>query len=195
MKTSESVAYFQVAAQMTFLISIGLVVMNAVQAADYSSKFVASQFEDLQRLATYSARASLAIGLLMFAVYVLLGEPLLVLLFGPEYLQAYPALIILSVGHLVSAASGSVAILLYSSRNEQDVMMAIIIATLVNIALCILLIPGYGTAGAATASAASLASWNSILVWQVHKRLGIWSLPFAPRRRSQGSSGSGPAAR
>ena len=70
--------------------------------------------------------------------------------FGAEYSAAYLPLVILSIGQLVNAGTGSVAYLLNMSGHEQDTMRVYFVAALVNAVLNFILVPKYGMFGAAT---------------------------------------------
>jgi O-antigen/teichoic acid export membrane protein len=105
-------------------------------------------------------------------VILALGKPLLSL-FGPQFATGYPVMCILVVGFLSRSAMGPAEYLL-NMLGEQKLCAAVLSsAALLNIALNFILVPKFGLAGAASATAISLTSTallNAIVVWY---RLGI----------------------
>ncbi len=111
-------------------------------------------------------------------IFTLFGVTLLELFFGQEFVLSYVPLLLLFGGQLVSSAVGSVGFLLIMTGNERVVAKAFTVGALTNIALNVLLIPRFGTVGAAVATSASMATW-SILLWSAAKTtLGIDSIAF-----------------
>ena len=177
---------YQVAVQLTTLMTLGLMAVNASLAPEMSRLMAeAGQVnrERLQDLASLSCEISLVFGLPLGAIYAIFGSQLIPLIFSAQFSDAYGATVILALGQALNIGFGSIATLLYSSHQEYVVLRAIIFATLTNILLCFALIPAIGVMGAAIASVVSLAIWNGISVARLCATKGIISLPFVPRWR------------
>jgi O-antigen/teichoic acid export membrane protein len=82
-------------------------------------------------------------------------------------------LLILLVGQVVNAGCGPVAQLLNMTGYEKYTLRGVGVSTILNVVLNVILIPKYGIAGAAVASALTLVGWNLILVYFVARELGI----------------------
>src|SRR5690606_15935878 len=83
------------------------------------------------------------------------GWPLLYL-FGPSFTAGYPLLFIFIIG-LIARASVGVAESLLSMAGQQRICAAVYTAVFVlNVALNVLLVPRFGLAGAAMATATAL---------------------------------------
>jgi O-antigen/teichoic acid export membrane protein len=102
-------------------------------------------------------------------------------LFGAEYAAAYVPLAILTVGQLVNAGKGSVASLLNMTGHERDTSRILIMAAGMSLALNFSLTPMLGAIGAAIATAATLITWNVVMVRTVRRRIGIRASPFMKR--------------
>lgn len=179
---SEQIAFFQVALQTSALLGLGLSVANSVQAADFARLHASEDHAALQTLATHGSRVAFAFALAAAVSFAALGRPFLTLAFGRQFASAYIPLLILCLGQLASAATGSVGTILNSIHRERDVFHAMLAATA---ALALLTVPAvrlWGVSGAASVAASSVALWNWISTVLLYRRTGIVSLPFAPRR-------------
>ncbi|MBA7669784.1 hypothetical protein ES703_77918 [subsurface metagenome] len=114
----------------------------------------------------------------MALTFIFAGGAIAGWVFGPEFTQSHTPLAILAVGQLVNAGMGSVGFLLNMTGHERDVARTLLITAGLNILLNLALIPPFGMAGAASATAVSLALWNFILYQLVKIRIGINSTAF-----------------
>lgn len=121
-------------------------------------------------------------------VVLALGEPILGL-FGAEYVQGYPLLAILAIGHLARAAVGPVERLLNMLGEQKVCAMVYAGACALNLMACLVLIPRFGVAGAAMAISLTLVAESATLFWITKVRLGYH--PFIWNRRKAGRDGAG----
>ena len=131
--------------------------------------------EELLRLYRQTTRWSVAVGATIFAVLVLFA-PELVGWFGGDFAGGASLLIVLAVGQLVIATAGSSAMILQFSGREKSELENGLIGCGVNVALNLVLIPTYGSMGAAVATAFSLSLINVRRLIQVRALLG--ALPY-----------------
>jgi O-antigen/teichoic acid export membrane protein len=106
------------------------------------------------------------------AAILALGKPILAL-FGPEYVQGYPLLAILAIGHLARAAVGPVERLLNMLGQQNICALVYAGACALNLIACLVLIPRFGIAGAAIALSLTLSVESAALFWIVKSRLGF----------------------
>jgi O-antigen/teichoic acid export membrane protein len=139
---------------------------------------------DKARLSAYVAHAikwtfwpSLAATVLLLA----LGKPLL-WLFGPQFVVGYDIMFIAAIGLLVRSAIGPVERLLNMLGHQMICALAYALSFLMNVALCIALVPRFGGHGAAAATSIALAFETVLLFWIVRRRLGLHVLAFGKRR-------------
>lgn len=136
---------------------------------------------DMARLARLAAGVALAgFVLTMPAILVLIiwGGPVLNAVFGAGFEEGAAALSILLIGQVVNAFFGICISLLNMTGHERLAMRGLLAAALVNVALNLFLIPGYGIQGAAMATAFSTALWNVVLWYGVRRKLDIDSSPL-----------------
>jgi len=106
------------------------------------------------------------LGLPLFVAMIVFGDVLLTL-WGPSYSEAFPALIILAIGHLVNAVLGLHQWpIVMSGRSKLDLFNNAL-AFAINIILNIVLIPIWGLAGAATATLVGNIVFRSLQAIQV----------------------------
>ena len=133
---------------------------------------------DRKRLADFFAgavRLTFWPSLGLIIVLLVLGEPLL-RMFGKDFVSGYYLMFIIAIGLLARAAVGPVERLL-NMLGERRVCAQIYAGSFVlNLVLCVALIPGLGITGAAIASAATLVSESVCLFFIAKIRLGFHCL-------------------
>ena len=101
-----------------------------------------------QRYITEGVHLGLAGGAVLMALFWLAGEFLLGL-FGDEFKQAYPILIIIAAGMLIDVAFGLSATVMMMGDQQKRYQNILMMAVILNIALNMVAIPLYGALGAA----------------------------------------------
>ena len=157
----EAAGIFGVASLVTGLISFILISANAALSPVISSLYTAKDMVRLQKIVTRSARLTFIIAF-GFAVGLLLFRHQLLLLFGQEFQQSSTVVLILTLGQLVSVASGSVGVLLVMTGYEKNTLTAIAIASAVTVGLNLILVPPLEIEGSAIATTTSMIIWNVI---------------------------------
>jgi len=174
----EEVGLYRVAVQGATLVAFGLWITGNLIAPHFASLYAQGDMVRLQRMVTASARAILLIALPVALAFIFAGGAIMGWVFGAEFQQTHLPLAILTVGHLVSSTMGSVAALMTMTGHENDAARTLWQTALLNIVLNAILIPLYGTPGAAAASGISLITWNTLLYKQVQRSLGLVSTAF-----------------
>jgi O-antigen/teichoic acid export membrane protein len=138
---------------------------------------------DSARLSAYVAHAikwtfwpSLAATILLLAS----GKPLL-WLFGPQFVVGYDIMFIAAIGLVVRSAIGPVERLLNMLGHQHVCALAYGLSFVMNVVLCLALVPRYGGHGAAAATSISLVFETVLLFWIVRRRLGLHVLAFGER--------------
>lgn len=173
-KGAGAVGVYAVVSRVTSLIVFGLVTLNSVLSPTFATLYAEGKLEELQNLVTHSTRIISLLALVMTLGLIALRSPILQL-FGADFIYGQTALIILSVGYLVNALTGSVGLLLNMTGHARFSAATVAFAALINICLNWLLIPKWGVNGAATATAFSMIVSNVIGAILVRQKLGIKS--------------------
>lgn len=155
----------------------GLTAANAITAPMISELYSSGRRAELQRLLTLSSRAVLVFTLAVGAVLVV-GGHWIAALFGPEFTSGVGALWILLAAQVVNAATGPVGYLMTMTGHQNAVLVIQGLAAAINVALNWLLIPLYGMAGAAIATATAIVFWNVVMFVYVNRQLGLRSIAF-----------------
>lgn len=167
-------ATYRLANTLAFLPGAVRIVMGPIMARMHANR----ESKKLQNLLTLSVRGTLFFDLLLGIFFILLRSPLLSL-FGPQFIVAQWALIIMIFSNLMDVLLGNSSVLLSMIGKERVVALCYIIAVITNIILNIFLIPEYGFIGATITSALSLMLVKSILSLYTIRKMGLNTTIFA----------------
>jgi O-antigen/teichoic acid export membrane protein len=177
-RTMDEVGVYRVAVQGATLVAFGLQAANAVIAPHFARLYAQGDMLRLQRLVTASARLILLSALPFALAFIVAGGAIAAWVFGADFRQSHTPLAILSAGQLVNAAFGSVGFLLNMTGHEKDTALVLWLTVMLNILLNLMLIPSFGVAGAGSATAISLVTWNVLLFFVVRRRIRLNSTAF-----------------
>jgi O-antigen/teichoic acid export membrane protein len=176
-RSSEEVGVYFAVVKTLALVSFIHYAMSATTAhrfAEYNA------LGDKARLSAYVAHAinwtfwpSLAATIVLLA----LGKPLL-WLFGPQFVIGYDIMFVAAIGLVVRSAIGPVERLLNMLGHQHICAAAYAAAFVMNVVLCVVLVPRFGGHGAAAATSISLFFETVLLFWIVRRRLGLHVLAF-----------------
>ena len=179
-RAAEEVGIYFAVVKTLALVSFIHYAMSATTAHRFSEYHAAG---DRERLSAYVAHAitwtfwpSLAATIVLLA----LGKPLL-WLFGPQFVGGYDIMFIAAIGLVVRAAIGPVERLLNMLGQQKLCALAYALAFLLNLALCVALVPRFGGHGAAAATSIALTFETALLFWITRHRLGLHVLAFGRR--------------
>jgi O-antigen/teichoic acid export membrane protein len=176
-RSSEEVGVYFAVVKTLALVSFIHYAMSATTAHRFAEYHALG---DKARLSAYVAHAikwtfwpSLAATILLLA----LGKPLL-WLFGPQFVIGYDIMFVAAIGLVVRSAIGPVERLLNMLGHQHICALAYALAFVMNVVLCVALVPRFGGHGAAAATSVSLVFETALLFWIVRRRLGLHVLAF-----------------
>ena len=176
-RPSEEVGVYFAVVKTLALVSFIHYAMSATTAHRFAEYHALG---DKARLSAYVAHAivwtfwpSLAATVALLAF----GKPLL-WLFGPQFVIGYDIMFVAAIGLVVRSAIGPVEQLLNMLGHQHICALAYALAFVMNVALCVVLIPRFGGHGAAAATSFSLTFETVLLFWIVRRRLGLHVLAF-----------------
>ena len=179
-RSSQEVGVYFAVVKTLALVSFIHYAMSATTAHRFAEYHATG---DKTRLSAYVAHAikwtfwpSLAATILLLAF----GKPLL-WLFGPQFVIGYDIMFIAAIGLVVRSAIGPVERLLNMLGHQYICALAYALAFVMNVALCVALVPRFGGYGAAAATSISLVFETVLLFWIVRQRLGLHVLAFGKR--------------
>ncbi|MEZ9312031.1 oligosaccharide flippase family protein [Vibrio sp. 10N.286.49.F3] len=169
------VGYFRVAFQSVVVITIGLQAVNTISGPKLSSIRVEENRAEFQSVVTTCVRWSVLFSVPFIVTLLFFGEELIVLLFGVEYKNSYPILLILLVGQFFNINIGSVGLILNTTGHERKALKSQVITLFVTMFFLYLLVPEMGGVGAAISVSSGLIIWNLLMCVSVYRYLGIRS--------------------
>lgn len=174
---TQAAGLYAVASRLAELTTFGLQAVNTTLAPTIAELYATRQTARLQDIVTRSAQGVFAFTAVVGLALGLLGEWTLGL-FGPAFVAAYPALLILLVGQTINAATGSVGYLMTMTGHQRQAAWLVALAGTLTVALNVTLIPVFGIQGAAIANATGMALVNLTMLVFVARRLKINSTVF-----------------
>jgi O-antigen/teichoic acid export membrane protein len=171
-KTEADVGVYNVALKLAMITGIVLGAVNSIVAPKLSETFNNNKMVEFRKLIKQSTRI-IFFSTLPILIILLLFPEFLLSFFGTEFIVAKTTLLILLIGQIVNAMSGSVGFILQMTGKEKVYQNILLLALVFNIALNIILIPKFGIEGAAIASAFSLLLWNLSSVFYIYKQYHV----------------------
>jgi O-antigen/teichoic acid export membrane protein len=180
---------YAAASKTATLVAFVIVAVNAAAAPQFASLWALGRVDELQRLVTKLAGLIFWPSLAIATGIAVLSGPLLGL-FGHEFREARPALLVLLVGQVINAAAGSVGYLLTLTGHHREATRALGLSALGCILLAAAGVWAFGLVGAAFGTTIGFLLWNGALHWLVIRRLGIYPSIFTalhmPRHGQRG---------
>lgn len=148
---SKALALFAVAAAPLSLITLfsGAIMQATLPRA--AAYFQSGRLGSFNRLAVRSTLVAAAIGLGFAGLIAVGGSALISFLFTPEYRAAGPALLVMSLGVALGSLTMYGSIAISASRHFYLQLLNIGVAMVVQVPVCLVLVPRYGVLGAAWA--------------------------------------------
>ena len=183
--TQTDVGLYQIASRGADFIAMVLLAVNTAFAPLLARLYAQNKQQQLEHAVARSTRTITLVSLPIALAFIFLGGVFLSL-YPSDFSAARTTLTILSIGQLINAATGTVAMLLNMTGHERDTALVVGMSAVANIALNLLLIPRLGLEGAAIATALGTLAWNVLLSYFVYKRLGFYSVLglYTLRKRS-----------
>ena len=180
-RSSDEVGIYFAVVKTLALVSFIHYAMSATTAHRFTEYHTAGDTERLSAYVAYAIKWTFWPSLAATLVLLALGKPLL-WLFGPQFIGGYPIMFVAAIGLVVRAAIGPVERLLNMLGHQNACALAYALAFVMNLILCVFLVPRFGGYGAAGATSLALIFETIVLFWIVRRRLGLHVLAFGKRR-------------
>ena len=176
-RSSEEVGVYFAVVKTLALVSFIHYAMSATTAHRFAEYHATGDSERLSAYVTHAIAWTFWPSLAATLALLACGKPLL-WLFGPKFVVGYDIMFIAAIGLVVRAAIGPVERLLNMLGHQHICALAYGLAFVMNVVLCVILVPRFGGHGAAAATSISLAFETVLLFWIVRRRLGLHVLAF-----------------
>ena len=171
-RSPADVAVYYAAAKTLVLITFVHFAVSAAVGHRFSEYHVTDDRVRLAEILSQSIRwtfwASLAASMVVLAM-----GPILLSLFGPQFVDGYHLMLILAVGLMARASLGPVERLLNMVGEQRACAAVYAMAFVLNVCVGLVLIPRLGAPGAAIATATALVAESVALFFVTKRRLGF----------------------
>jgi O-antigen/teichoic acid export membrane protein len=185
-RSQAEVAVYGAAARLVALIAMPLLITNLVLPPIIAEMYVEGKTARLERTIRSFSTVCGAPALLLLIIFVLLGGPILGLVYGSYYQSGTMVLALLSVGKLAAVWSGSCGAVLQFTGHQRSMLWINLLTSPLFIVGAILLVRDYGPIGVASMTSATLVLQNVALVLVAKRETGMWthvSLSLSPLRK------------
>jgi O-antigen/teichoic acid export membrane protein len=174
------VGYYSIAVHLASLTTFVLSAINTMAAPKFSELFHTGKIDELFYVARKSTKLIFWTTTPILVFLILLGKPLLTILYGPEFSVAYWAMFFLVLGQFVNSISGSTGYFMNMTGHQNIFRNVMLITALLNVTLNLVLIPQFGIIGAALTAMFCYVLWNSLLLLYIKIKYGrtIGYFPF-----------------
>jgi O-antigen/teichoic acid export membrane protein len=157
--------YFRVAMSTIIIVATPLSVFNVVLAPTLARLHSEANLHRLQLILSVSAIAMFASALAALFVICVVGQPLIVAIFGQSYAPAWTPLVLLTIAQTISGFFGVGWVSLSMSGGERMLTKSFAISVAVSIIFAVPLIVLWGACGAAGAAIIGTLVQN-LLAWR-----------------------------
>jgi O-antigen/teichoic acid export membrane protein len=171
-RNADEVGIYHAIVKTLALVSFVHYAMSATTAHRFSEYHTSGDRERLSAYLAHAIKWTFWPSVAATALLLLFGKPLL-WLFGPEFTAGYPVMFVLAIGLIARSAIGPVEKLLNMVGLQNVCAFAYAAAFVLNLILCVLLVPRFGMYGAAASTSIALISESILLFWITRRRLGL----------------------
>jgi len=172
--TDEAVAALRVGERGAQLVLLSLTLVNMVISPSIVKTYREGDTHRLQQLSRQSARGAFLLALPIGILLIVLGKPIIKLVFGADYAEiSYLPMAILICGYLFHVVLGSAGILLAMCGHERLTLLSQLAGLGTMVILALVLIPALQETGAALASTAGVVVWTILQGYAVSRHLKI----------------------
>ncbi len=174
-QTQSEVAIFGAVLRLVTLVSMTLLILNAVVPpiiAELTAKGRKGELEHSLRTATSIAAIPAILFLLLFIGW---GEEVLGLVYGEYYKEGAQILLLLSLGKLVAVCTGSCGQALMMTGHQKTMMLLTLVSGCFIVIFSVVFVQSYGAVGVAAVAMMGIIIQNAAMLIMAKKKIGIWT--------------------
>jgi O-antigen/teichoic acid export membrane protein len=172
--TPTDVGIYQAAAQISLLFALIINVFVAAMSPMIASLYSGGERNRLADIYRTGTRWGIVLCIPLLIVICVVPEQLLAVGFGRDYVEGSGVLIVLSLGRFLQVAVGASGAFLVMTGFQGSWLAVSLLGLALNMLLGTILIPPFGTLGAAAASALAAAAMSCGGLWMVRHSLQLW---------------------
>ena len=182
-RSEAEVGLYGAAARLVALIAMPLLLTNLVLPPIIAEMYAQGRTAELEGTLRSFSTLSGVPSLLVLIVFMLLGGPILGLVYGPDYQSAAIVLVLLSVGKLAAVWAGSCGAVLQFTGHQGSMLRVNLLTSPLFIIGALLVVRDYGPIGIASMTAAVTVLQNAALVLVAKRKTGMWThVSLSPSR-------------
>lgn len=170
--------FFQVAYRSSEVIAFGLIAVSYIVAPELAKLYSQNEKLKLAELILNSSKYMNFYAVLSGVCFLVFAEKIILLVFGLGFGDAVLPFRILCVAQMLNSLFGYSGLILNMIGSEVLTIWCILAGFMFNVLLSILLIPDFGSVGAALASACGLVLWKGLTIIILYKKFNICCGPF-----------------
>lgn len=163
---------YSVASKLSNVLTIPLFAVSGFVAPKITSFYHQHQIKELQQLLLHSSKI-VAITILPIFIFIVFFPMFLLGLLGVNDPQSETILIVIALGYCFNALAGSTDITLQMTGHEKIFRNIALFSIAINLILNFILIPVYGTLGAAYSNLITVILWNVLSIIYARKKVGV----------------------
>lgn len=173
LSSSDEVGFYKVAFQGSAVLAFISTAVQATLGPSIAKLFSSGEINRLQRIIKKATRVVVFLSLPAIPIIYIWGEKILEIVFGTSFVAAYPVLLVLVVGQVISFILGFSWLIMNMTGHERSTLRLMVLGIVINVTCNFLLIPNYGALGAALASIISTFVWKYFLYRKVYQKTTI----------------------
>jgi len=182
-RSDAEVAVYGAAARLVALIAMPLLLTNLVLPPIIAEMYAQGRTAELEGTLRSFSTLSGVPSLLVLIVFMLLGGPILGVVYGSGYQSAAMVLVLLSAGKLAAVWAGSCGAVLQFTGHQGSMLRVNLLTSPLFIIGALLVVRDYGPVGIASMTAAVTVLQNAALVFVAKRKTGIWThVSLSPSR-------------
>jgi O-antigen/teichoic acid export membrane protein len=182
-RSDAEVAVYGAASRLVALIAMPLLLTNLVLPPIIAEMYAQGRTAELEGTLRSFSTLSGVPSLLVLIVFMLLGGPILGVVYGSGYQSAAMVLVLLSAGKLAAVWAGSCGAVLQFTGHQGSMLRVNLLTSPLFIIGALLVVRDYGPIGIASMTAAITVLQNAALVLVAKRKTGIWThVSLSPSR-------------
>ena len=188
MAPADEVGMYRVAFGVYTVATLPSALLNVACSPMLAALHQEGRRDAIQRLNGWMMLILAAAALLCMAPFLISGEQILSIVFGQAYAASNSILLVLLVGEVVASLLGHPTIVLNMLRHDRVVTRFSLFSLVLNMCICVALVPKLGGVGAAVGVSLAQVVWRALSSWYAWRELGVhtsllawWLRPGASR--------------
>jgi len=173
--TKDEVAIYGAVARLVVLITMPLLIINAVVPPLIAEMSALGKIKELERLLRSIATWASFPAIFVVCIFAFYGDDVLSILYGEFYQSGGVVLMILGGGQLINVWAGSCGQVLMLTGHQSSMMKITIASGFLTVTLAYFLVAKFGAVGVACSAAAGMVVQNIIMLIIVKKKIGLWT--------------------